>query len=60
MRFGLSEWLNIAVSLAFPTSIVFQALMQSESDNPVFMEPRLPKQQLVGSLGINDMEDGGR
>jgi len=60
MRLNLGEWLDIAVYLLFPTSIVFQTVIESESDNPVFMEPWPHKQQLVGSLDFNYMEDGRR
>jgi len=38
MRLNLSEWLDIIVYLSFPTLIVFQTLIESDSDNPVFME----------------------
>ena len=57
MRLSPGEWFDIAVYLPFPTSIVFQTLMESGSDNPMFMEPWSPEQQLVGRLSVNYMED---
>jgi len=60
MRLSLGEWLDIPIYLPFPASIVFQTSMKRENDNPMFMESWLPKQYLVGSLGVNYIEDGGR
>ena len=59
MRLSLGEWFDTTVYLPFPASIVFQTLMERRSDNPVFMEPWLPEQQLVGHLGVNYVENGG-
>jgi len=59
MRLSPGEWFDDAIYLAFLTSIVFQTLMESGSNNPVFMKPWLPEQQVVGHLGVNYMEDGG-
>jgi len=60
MALSFAEWLDIAVYVPFPSSIVFETLMKSVSENPAFMEPWPPKQQLVKSLDINYMEDEGR
>ena len=56
MRLSLSERLDIAINLPFPALVVLQALIHNGSDNLMFMELWPPKQQLLGSLGINYME----
>ena len=56
MRLNPCEWFETTVYLPFPASIEFQTLIESGGENPVYMEPWLPEQQLVGRLGVNYME----
>jgi len=50
MRLSPDDWFDTAIYLPFPASVVFQALMESGSDNPVFMEPWPPNNSLLEVL----------
>ena len=59
MRFNPGGWFDATIYLPFTASIGIRTLMESGGNNPMFMEPWSPEQQLVGCVGVNYMEDGG-
>ena len=55
----LSEWPSITINLPFSTTIVLETLVESWSCYSMLMKPWASKQELVGSLRVNYIEDWG-
>jgi len=39
VRLNLIKWLDVAISLLFPALVIFKALVQTGSHNPMFLKP---------------------